>query len=216
MRRILEAAVAAAAVGLLLYLPERDDGSGAVAGGLAALVGVFLALSVMATVRSLPKRSVSGHVRLLTLALGIGLAVGVANLSVNYAMAVLDDTIRSQMTTRWAEFSAWSVVITGPIMEEIAYRLVLLSGLAWIVARFTSDRRRIFPLALAGSALLFGVAHIFYGGVDAPLYAVGMALKSVAGGVVFGWIFWRWGLPYSIASHCTANGIHLLLMPLLF
>jgi hypothetical protein len=60
------------------------------------------------------------------------------------------------------------------------------------------------------------VAHIFYGGVDDPRYVVGMAAKSSAAGLLLGGIFWRWGLPYSIVCHSTANGIHLLLMPLLF
>ena len=64
--------------------------------------------------------------------------------------------------------------------------------------------------------MLFGVAHIFYGGVDGAAYAVGMAVKSSAAGVVFGLVFWRWGLPHSMLAHCAANGAHLLLMPALF
>lgn len=210
------ATATAVAVSLLLYFPERDDGSGAIVGGLSALVGIFLALSALAKVRLLPARSASQHAMLLVRALGIGLLVGLVNLGANWTMATLNATIYEQMVTRWAEFSAWSVVISAPVMEEIAYRLVLLSGLAWVIARFTEDPRKIFYLALGGSAVVFGVMHIFYGGVDAPLYVVGMAVKSSAAGVVFGWIFWRWGLGYAMVSHCAANGVHLLLMPYLF
>jgi membrane protease YdiL (CAAX protease family) len=108
------------------------------------------------------------------------------------------------------------MVITGPIMEEIAYRLVLLGGLAWIIGRFTDNRRAIFYLALGLSSLVFGLAHITYGGVDHPLYAMGMAGKSGAAGMVLGWVFWHLGLPYSILCHCAANAIHLVLMPVLF
>ena len=96
------------------------------------------------------------------------------------------------------------------------YRLVLLTGIAWLVARFTDIQRIIFAVALGVSAVLFGGAHFFYGGVDDPLYAVGMAIKTSAAGALLGWVFWRWGLPYSSICHCAANGIHLLLMPALF
>ncbi len=91
-----------------------------------------------------------------------------------------------------------------------------LAALAWLAARFTNSQRAITFVALGVSSLLLGVAHIFYGGVDDPVYIVGMAVKSGAGGLLLGWIFWRWGLAYSIACHCAANGTHLLLMPALF
>ena len=207
---------AAVAVSLLLYFPDRDDGSGAILGGLCALVAVPLGLAAAAKHRFLPARSMADHVRLLTTTLGLGIVLGMANLAANYGMAVFDPAIHEQMVTRWALFSSWSVVFTGPIMEEIGFRLVLMSAVAWITGRFTDNRRTIFYVALGVSSVLFGLAHIGYGGVDSPLYKVGMAAKSSAAGLVLGWIFWRRGLPYSIVCHCTANAVHLALMSLLF
>ncbi len=214
--RLVVAAAIAIAIFALLYFPDRDDGSGAILGGLLALIPVALALAALAQIRPLPSRSTAAHLRLAGLALAVGVVLGVANLGVNYGMAVWDARIYEQMVARWAKFSPWSVVIAEPIMEEIAYRLVLLSGLAWLIARFTDDRRTIFYVALGVSALLFGVAHIFYGGVDNPLYALGMAVKTGGAGLLLGWVFWRWGLPYAAVCHCAANAIHLLLMPVLF
>ena len=101
-------------------------------------------------------------------------------------------------------------------MEEIAFRLVPLGVRAWIVGRVTGDRRTIAYAALGISSLLFGVAHVFYGGVNDPLYVIGMAVKSSAAGLLLGWVFWRKGLAYSIVCHSTANAVHLLLMPLFF
>jgi len=214
--KLLVAAAIAAAVFALSYFPDREDASGALVGGLAAFVGVAIALGPAMTYRALPKRSAAERLRLVPVSLGLGIGLGVANLLTNYGLAMSKSAIYTQMVTRWARFSPWSVVVAGPIIEEIAYRLVLLGALAWIVARFTDDRRTIAYVALGLSSLLFGLAHIFYGGVDDPVYIVGMAAKSSAAGLLLGWVFWRWGLPYSIVCHSAANGIHLLLMPLLF
>lgn len=215
-RSVVVAAAIACAVSLLVYFPDQDDGSGAILGGVSAFFPVLLALRAPEHLRSVPRRSSSTRWRLAALSLAAGLVLGIANLGVNYTMAALDPAIREQMVTRWAEFSTWSVVISEPIIEEIAYRLVLLTLLAWLASRFTDDRRIVWYAALGASAVLFGVAHIFYGGVNGPLYAAGMAVKTAGAGVLLGWMFWRWGLPYSAVCHCAANAIHLLLMPLLF
>ena len=207
---------AAVAVFLLLHFPAQDDLSGAVLGALSAAIGVAIVWVPATALRALPKRSPLQLARLVFLSLSLGAGLGVMNLLVNYGMGALAPEIHEQMITRWAKFSPWSVMVSGPIMEEIAFRLVGLSGLAWIVARFTSDRGRIFQVALAVSSLLFGVAHIFYGGVAHPVYMIGMAAKSGAAGLLLGWIFWRWGLPYSSVCHCAANAVHLVLMPMFF
>jgi membrane protease YdiL (CAAX protease family) len=214
--RLFISVATAAAVALLLYFPDREDGSGATLGGLMVLLGVPLVLVPLARYRPLPKRSSGEHGQLMLRALTLGVGLGVANLLVNYGLALSRSAIYDQMIARWAQFSTWSVVIAGPIIEEVSYRLILLGVLAWLASRFTTRPRTITFAALGVSSALFGVAHVFYGGVDDPVYMVGMALKSAAGGLLLGWIFWRWGLAYSIAAHCAANGTHLLLMPALF
>jgi membrane protease YdiL (CAAX protease family) len=214
--RLFVAAATAVGVSLLLYFPDRNDGSGATLGGLCALIGVALVLAPVAKYRPLPQRPPMEHVRLMLQILGLGVALGMANLLVNYGLAMSRSAIYEQMVSRWARFSPSSIVISGPIIEEIGYRLVLLGGLAWVAGRFTSDRRTITFIALGVSSSVFGLAHMFYGGVDDPLYVVGMVIKSGAGGLLLGWVYWRRGLPYSIACHATANATHLLLMPLLF
>src|SRR5688572_30722897 len=209
--------VAAAAAGVLMgvatFFPDQDDGSGSVLAGLSTFAGVALGLAALATARPLPRRSASEHARLGIFSLGLGLALGLANLGMNYAMALLDPVVRQGMVERWAKVSPWSMVVTGPMMEEIIFRLLLMGGVAWLVSRFTKDPRRIFLVALGVSASVFGVMHIFYGGIEGLLYMVVVAVKAGAAGVLLGWIFWRWGLPYSFAAHAVANGIHFLLLP---
>lgn len=215
-RRFLVAAATAVGVAALVYFPDRNDGSGSILGGISALIPVALALAALEQIRPFRQRSTSSPFRLLLLSLLTGLALGLTNLSINYGMAMADPAIHEQMVTRWAEFSVWSVVFAEPILEEIAYRLVLLTALAWLVSRVTASPRTILYSALLVSGVVFGVAHIFYGGVHTPLYAIGMAVKSSGGGLLLGWVFWRWGFGYCSICHCTANAIHLLLIPTFF
>ena len=91
--KLLFAAAIAAAVFALSYFPDREDASGAIVGGLAALVGVAIALGPATTYRDLPKRSTAERIRLLPLSLGLGIGLGVANLLTNYAMAMWKSAI---------------------------------------------------------------------------------------------------------------------------
>lgn len=78
----------------------------------------------------------------------------------------------------------------------------------------------VFWTALAVSALVFGVMHVLRPEPEslelAWVYRSGVTLKSSVGGLLLGWIYWRWGLGYSILCHGTINGVHSLLEPLVF
>jgi membrane protease YdiL (CAAX protease family) len=210
--RLATAAAVATVVSLALYFPDRDDGSGAMLGGMFAFAAVAVGLAAVADARTLPRRFWTERVRLMALAIAAGVALGVANLLSNFAIASLDPTIHQQMMEQWARFTAWSAVFAGPMVEEIGFRLLLMGGTAWLVSRVTADRRVVFVVALTVSAVLFGFAHILPSSrpTTGIVHAAGVALKSSAAGVALGWVFWRWGLPYSIACHGIANAVHLL------
>jgi len=216
--RLAAAGAVAVLVFLALYFPDRDDGSGAVLGGVFAFGAVAIGLAAVAHVRPLSARTAAERLRFFGLSLLAGAVLGIGNLLANYAIASLDVRIHDQMIEQWAAFSAWSAVFAGPLVEEIGYRLLLMGGTAWLVSRMTDNRHTAFVSALAVSAALFGVAHILPSSrpTTGVLHAVGVALKSGAAGVALGWVFWRKGLPYSVACHCTANAVHLLAAPLLF
>ena len=216
--RLIAAGVTAVTVFLTHYFPDRNDGSGAVAGGVFAFGAVALGLAAVARVRPLPARSRAERLRLMGLTLALGVALGLGNLLANYGIASLDIAIYHQMIEQWSRFSVWSALIAGPLVEELAFRLVLMGGIAWLVSRFTDDRRMIYLVALAVSSLIFGVAHVLPSTrpTTGILHATGVALKSSAAGLVLGWIFWRKGLPYAITCHCTANAVHFVVAPILF
>ena len=149
------------------------------------------------------------------LSLIIGSALGLANLIANYSVASLDSRIYVRMSEMYARSSAWSGVIANPLLEEIGFRLFLMGGIAWLLSRSTDDRRTVFLVALVVSALVFAPLHLLRppaGLLDATV----VVLKAGAAGLSLGWVFWRWGLPYSIACHGATNAIHLLVMPVFF
>lgn len=208
----------ALAVFLAFYFPERDDGSGAILGGVLALGAVALGMAAIERSRPLPRRSGIEQIRLFTFSIVAGATLGIANLVANRAIALLDPRIYQQMTEQWAGYSPWSMIVAEPLVEEIVFRLVLMGGLAWLLTRITKDRRTVFLVVLAVSSVLFGLAHIVSSSrpVVDPVHATSVALKSGAAGMCLGWVFWRWGLPYSVACHSIANATHFVSAPLLF
>jgi membrane protease YdiL (CAAX protease family) len=151
----------------------------------------------------------------MALSVLIGTALGLANITANYTVASLDSRTYVRMSEMYARASPWSGVFANPLLEEIGFRLLLMGGIAWLLSRSTDDLRRVFLVALVLSAVVFGLLHLLRppaGFLDAAV----VALKAGVAGLVLGWVFWRWGLPYSIVCHGTTNGIHLLVVPLFF
>jgi membrane protease YdiL (CAAX protease family) len=65
-----------------------------------------------------------------------------------------------------------------------------------------------FFIALVASAALFGLAHLpaWLATAHATPALVGtVLLLNGLGGLVFAWLFWRWGLPYAIICHFAAD-----------
>ena len=99
-------------------------------------------------------------------------------------------------------------VLLGPFAEEVLFRGFLLAFLV---------RRAGWPLwaALAATSFAFGLAHVSeaelylafgYGHVPALLRVIAQALLGSIGGLLFGWVYYRWGsLWYAIGLHATVN-----------
>jgi membrane protease YdiL (CAAX protease family) len=99
--------------------------------------------------------------------------------------------------------------IKAGIVEELFYRLILVSLFAWLGSRLSrsADGRpsqTVFWIAVILAGLLFGWAHI-----DDKLSLPGAtfaALTSIfslnaAFGIVFGWLFWKFGLECAMLTH---------------
>ncbi len=105
-------------------------------------------------------------------------------------------------------------VLYGGVTEELLLRWGLMTALVWLAWRLLQHRmgapRAIYIwLAIVVSALLFGAGHLPAAGAlvgeltgDVVLFVVGV---NSAFGVLFGYLFWRYGLEAAIIAHGTAH-----------
>ncbi|WP_412068771.1 type II CAAX prenyl endopeptidase Rce1 family protein [Rubrivirga sp. IMCC43871] len=209
----------------VLALPSLDaQGSGLealVGGGLVGLPLVVVGSLATSQCRPIPERDHAQRTRLAGAALLIGVGVGAINLGANLAMATADTGIRALLDDHFAVPLTWTRTASVAVVEEVVFRLVLMSVVAWVVARFAGRARTVFLTALVVSASLFAVVHLLgrplpVHPTSAALYASVVVLKSGVAGLVLGWVFWRWGLPYAILCHFAANGLHNVFEPVLF
>jgi hypothetical protein len=197
----------------------NDVASFAVAGAIGAAL-VFLGFAAASRCRPLARRSNPQRARLALLSLAAGTALGLANLAANWMIAAAEPRLRALLAERIATLDPLEAVVASPILEEIAVRLFFMSVLAWVVVRFTKRPTLAFAIALIGSASLFALLHLarpFPGDPAlATYYRAALMTKYTLAGVPFGWVFWRWGLPYAILCHAAGNAAHLVLQGQVF
>lgn len=205
---------------LPVYVPDIRRFSDMIVGALVGaglIVGGFAAAS---RVRPVLDQRWKDQVRLAGLSLVLGALLGSANLAVNFGLASVSPVLHQLLVERFDQISPWASFLAAPVVEEIAFRLFFLSAVAVVVARFVEDRRVVFWIALALSAVVFGVMHVVRPMPESTglawAYGTGVAVKSGLASLLLGWIFWRWGLGFAIVAHSAANGAHRLLEPLLF
>jgi CAAX prenyl protease-like protein len=113
--------------------------------------------------------------------------------------------------------------ISAGITEEILFRLFGLSLLAWLggLLFHDSDGRPkpvVFWAANILFALAFGAAHLpteaSIGLPINPLVVISTLVLNGIGGLVFGWLFWTFGLESAMLAHFFADAIKLALIPL--
>jgi len=106
----------------------------------------------------------------------------------------------------------------GGIVEELLFRLFLLSFLAWSVSSVFGLQARpliseVFWTANIVSALLFGVAHLpssaALGALTKKSIALTILLNGFAG-LVYGYLFWQSGIEAAMLAHMST---HVVLQP---
>jgi len=100
-----------------------------------------------------------------------------------------------------------------PIIEEIHFRLFLMTVLVWLIAKLLRAPAgglgaRAWWTAIVLQGLMFGAIHAATG--EGTLWweprTVQMLLEPRAvAGIVLGYVYWRWGLETSILAHIFAD-----------
>ncbi len=143
--------------------------------------------------------------------------------------SVLQPAIISQAESTAAKVidpPAWQGFLasfSAGITEETMFRLFGLTLLAWLgglLIRRRTSRPRPWRLWTAHSvfAILFGLAHLPLTSqlgisIDAVV-VIRTILRNGVGGMLFGWLFWTYGLESAMLAHFSADVVLHCLIPL--
>jgi hypothetical protein len=109
-----------------------------------------------------------------------------------------------------------SKLLYGGITEEILMRWGLMSALIWLPWRFLQGRagrpRAAYVAGgIVGAALLFGLGHlpavVAMGGKLSTAVVAYVVVGNTLPGIVFGVLYWRWGLEAAILAHALAHAV---------
>ena len=112
-------------------------------------------------------------------------------------------------------FSYWMAsVLYGGMIEEIMLRLFMMSLIAYIAWKFFFRREPIPPTGVIIAAniiaaLLFAAGHLpstmqMFGEIT-PMILLRCFLLNGAGGLVFGYLYRKYGIQYSMMAHAGAH-----------
>jgi len=121
-------------------------------------------------------------------------------------LAALDSRISFPLASR---------ILYGGITEEILVRWGLMTFLLWgllrVFAKNSGRSNLVASVAIALSALVFGLGHlpatkVFVGYLDGEivLYIVGMNWLF---GCLFGWLYFKSGIEASMIAHATTHAV---------
>lgn len=103
------------------------------------------------------------------------------------------------------------VVLYSGVTEELLYRLLLATLVAWLVhmaaSGFTTQARTFAQwIGILVAAVMFGLAHV--GNLPDVAHPVlrAVAVNGVAG-LVLGWLYWWRGLEMAIFTHMVAIAV---------
>lgn len=109
----------------------------------------------------------------------------------------------AQLSTEFSTADVLWLAIGAPVVEEIGFRGLAVGALMRLAGW------RFLPAALL-PALLFGLAHLANG--EGPAEIGGIVAITALGGLVFGWLFVRWGFNLwpAILLHAGLNALWLV------
>ena len=151
-------------------------------------------------------------------ATGIGVAEGIAVL---VGMGLVSPYLPQENVKEPAPWMGFLASVSAGVTEEILFRLGLMTSLAWLLTVLTR-RGTAGPVivlvanvlaALAFAALHLPQAKAFYG-LSALMVLVVMIGNGVPG-VIFGWLFRRFGLITAMVAHFSVDVVLHVIGPMI-
>jgi len=146
----------------------------------------------------------------------LGFVLGVAILGILiFGLVPLEPALAARLRSR-AEAPAWmpvALAFESSVLEEVVFRLLLLSCLVWLLARgWRGDVLEASPIvvwsAILVSSLALGLAHlpswISVAQTTPLLVSSVLALNGMAG-IALAQVYWRWGLEAAVVCHFAAD-----------
>ena len=112
-------------------------------------------------------------------------------------------------------FAYWMAsVLYGGVIEEVLLRLFMISLIAWLAWKIFFRREATPPTGVIiaaniAAALLFAAGHLpstmqMFGEIT-PMILLRCFLLNGAGGLVFGYLYRKYGIQYSMTAHAGAH-----------
>ena len=195
---------------LCLALPQPANTTYIAIGSLLGALLIILGFAAASRCRSISQHSASQRTKLAALAVLGGIGIGSVLVTILVALAHREPALRARFAGRLAEpaWRPWFLGLESSIVEEVVFRLFVMGVVAWLASRFMRYSQGPFFIALVASAVLFALAHLpaWLSLVHATPGLVGtVLLLNGSSGLMFAWLFWRWGLPYAIVCHFMAD-----------
>lgn len=140
---------------------------------------------------------------------GLAALLGVLAAALTAGLSLLGPTLSPEGTTTTIGW-AWRGALAsfyGGIVEETLLRLLFVSLFVWLLAWTNRKTARpwMFMTAIVLAALLFGVGHLpalfAIASTPGPLLIGKIVLLNALSGVVFGALFWKYGLEHAMLAH---------------
>lgn len=145
------------------------------------------------------------------LPLAVVLGAGVGAVIVLLDWYVFRPRVPAALQARPDDMPLWMRLLAGlygGINEEILTRLFAFTLIAWLLSRLFGTPDWVYWAANLGAALLFGLMHLpAAAGIVAldRVVVVRTLLLNGLGGLVFGWLYWQFGLLAAMLAHFSAD-----------
>ena len=110
----------------------------------------------------------------------------------------------------------WLVIsFDAAVLEEIIFRLFIVSFVVWVLARFLS-RNAAVRIALIVSALAFGAAHLNRWVDSGPVVIAAVMVVNGLIAIVLGRLYVLWGIEAAMVAHFAGDVVVHILGPHFF